>query len=399
MAPHAAEQQLLIFIMLLTGISAIAWLVLSRLMRVAPSASLRFSVANFLLLLGLAMLYQRQPDSSILYWQGSDLLVLLAFVAVKAGFLALFKRPNQLKWDLGLLFAWLIAALQVTAVNREHSLGLLFSAVAVIVLSNSTYILYQASARSFKKRYAVAVSAPLAGISLLFLARMLISLFDNAPAEVVVHQGKANLYWAYLVFVLLVNITLFSSTLVRLVAKIRYLADRDQLTGLYNRFALNHRLNALQQLQQRHQQPYAVLLVDLDHFKHINDQYGHLAGDKVLKHAAQLFSQHIRSEDTLGRFGGEEFLLLLPMTDQQCAEQVAAKLIQVLRQNPLTLAGTNIALTTSIGITVANPQERITGSEQLLQQADQALYQAKANGRDQQATFHQTDTLQPLVTG
>ncbi|MEO3877356.1 GGDEF domain-containing protein [Rheinheimera fenheensis] len=387
MTPNAAEQQLLIFIMLLTGVSALAWLVLSRLMRVAPSASLHFSAANFLLLLGLAMLYQRQPDSSILYWQGSDLLALLAFVAVKAGFLALFKRPDQLKWDLGLLLAWSIAALQVTDVNREHTLGLLFSAVAVIVLSNSTYILYNASARSFKKRYAAAVSAPLAGISLLFLTRMVISLFDNAPAGIIVHQGQANLYWAYLVFVLLVNITIFGSTLVRLVAKIRYLADRDQLTGLYNRMALDRKLLALQQLQLRHQQPFAVLLMDLDHFKQINDNYGHLVGDKVLQHAAKLITQHIRQEDIAGRFGGEEFLLMLPMTDQQRAEQVATKLIQVLRQNPITLAGTRIELTTSIGIAVAKPQQRVAGSEQLLQQADQALYQAKANGRDQLVSY------------
>jgi diguanylate cyclase (GGDEF)-like protein len=387
MSESSVEQQLLIFILLLAGVSTIAWLVLSRLMRIAPIASLRFSAANLLLFVGIAMLFFRQQDSSLLLWQGADLLALLAFVALKAGFLALFKRPSAIKADLVLLLVWAILALQVPSNAKEHWLGLLFSAFAFISLSSSTVILYQASANSFKKRYAAAVAAPLAGISLLFLLRFLATLFTaehNAPS---VHQGKSQLYWAYLVFVLLVNITIFSSTLVRLVAKIRHLADRDQLTGLYNRFALNRKLAALQQLHSRHQQPYAILLLDLDHFKQVNDKYGHLTGDKVLKHAAGLLKQNIRNEDILGRFGGEEFLLLLPMTTQAAAEQVASKLITELRQHPLQLEDTEIALTTSIGIATAQPDNPPLSSETMLQYADQALYSAKANGRDQLSLY------------
>lgn len=391
MLASSSEQQLLVFIMLLAGVSAIAWLIMSRLMRIAPSASLRFSVANMLLIAGIGLLFLRQPDANLLFWQGSDLLILLAFVALKAGFLALFKRPPAIKADVILLLLWTLLALQVPDNAKEHWLGLLFSAFAFFSLGSSTVILYQASASSFKKRYAAAVAAPLAGISLLFLLRFVSILFTaqhNMPA---VHQGKSQLYWAYLVFVLLVNITIFSSTLVRLVAKIRHLADRDQLTGLYNRFALNRKLAQLQQLHSRHQQPYAVLLLDLDHFKQVNDQYGHLTGDKVLKHAATLLKQSIRSEDILGRFGGEEFLLLLPMTEQPAAEQVAGKLIQLLRQQPLQLGDTAIALTTSIGIATAQPDGPALSSETILQQADKALYHAKANGRDQVITFGAAD--------
>ena len=383
----STEQQLLVFILLLAGVSAIAWLIMSRLMRIAPSASLRFSVANMLLIAGISILFFRQPDANLLFWQGSDLLILLAFVALKAGFLALFKRPSAIKADIILLLLWTLLALQVPDNAKEHWLGLLFSAFAFISLSSSTLILYQASASSFKKRYAAAVAAPLAGISLLFILRFVSILFTTQHSMPAVHQGKSQLYWAYLVFVLLVNITIFSSTLVRLVAKIRHLADRDQLTGLYNRFALNRKLAQLQQLHSRHQQPYAVLLLDLDHFKQVNDQYGHLTGDKVLKHAATLLKQSIRNEDILGRFGGEEFLLLLPMTEQPAAEQVADKLIQLLRQQPLQLGDTAIALTTSIGIATAHANSPVLSSETMLQQADKALYHAKANGRDQVITY------------
>ena len=387
MFQSSVEQQLLIFIMLLAGVSSLAWLVLSKLMRIAPTASLRFSAANMLLLMGVGILFFRQQNSNLLFWQGADLLALLAFIALKAGFLALFKLPTAIKADLVLLGVWALLALQVPDNAKEHWLGLLFSAFAFISLASSTLILYQASARSFKKRYAAAVAAPLAGISVLFLLRFLATLLIEENNFAAVHQGKSQLYWAYLIFVLLVNITMFSSTLVRLVAKIRHLADRDQLTGLYNRFALNRKLTALQQLHSRHQHPYAILLLDLDHFKQINDQYGHLTGDKVLKHAAGLLKQTIRSEDILGRFGGEEFLLLLPMTTQDAAEQVATKLIQQLRQHPLSLEHSKITLTTSIGIATAQPDGVPVSSETMLQHADQALYHAKANGRDQLSIY------------
>ena len=388
MPVSTTEQQILAFIMLLAGISAIAWLILSRLMRIAPIASLRFSVANMLLFVGIALLFLRQQDSGVLLWQGADLLALLAFVALKAGFLALFKRPSAIKTDVVLLLLWAILALQVPDNNKDNWLGLLFSAFAFISLTSSTAILYQASANSFKKRYAAAVAAPLAGVSLLFLLRFLATLFIDEPTTPAVHQGKSQLYWAYLVFVLLVNIIIFSSTLVRLVAKIRHLADRDQLTGLYNRFALNRKLAVCQQLHARHQQPYAILLLDLDHFKQINDQYGHLTGDKVLKHAARLLSKHIRLEDTAGRFGGEEFLVLLPQTERTAAEQVADKLINMFRQHPLQVDDTVIPLTTSIGIAIADTQTPVASTVTMLQQADQALYLAKDQGRNQVVIYH-----------
>ena len=210
----STEQQLLVFIMLLAGVSAIAWLIMSRLMRIAPSASLRFSIANMLLIAGISILFFRQPDANLLFWQGSDLLILLAFVALKAGFLALFKRPSAIKADIILLLLWTLLALQVPDNAKEHWLGLLFSAFAFISLSSSTLILYQASASSFKKRYAAAVAAPLARISLLFILRFVSILFTTQHSMPAVQQGKSQLYWAYLVCVLLVNITIFSSSLV-----------------------------------------------------------------------------------------------------------------------------------------------------------------------------------------
>ncbi|WP_445767188.1 hypothetical protein [Rheinheimera sp.] len=145
---------------------------------------------------GISILFFRQPDANLVFWQGSDLLILLAFVALKAGFLALFKRPSAIKVDIVLLLLWTLLALQVPDNAKEHWLGLLFSAFAFISLGSSTVILYQASASSFKRRYAVGVAAPLAGISLLFLLRFVSSLVIAPHSMAAVHQGKSELYWA-----------------------------------------------------------------------------------------------------------------------------------------------------------------------------------------------------------
>ena len=390
MTPEAAEQQLLVFIMLLAGVSALAWLVLSRLMRVAPRASLFFSFANALLLVGIALLYQREAGSQLWYWQGSDLAILLAFISLKAGFVALFKRQGQVKWDLSILMIWLILALQVSSENREQQLGVLFSLFAFCYLGHSTYILYKASAQSFNNRYALAISAPLVGISLLFLLRLLSTLVSDSLTDNGLLEDRGNLYWVYLLFVLLVNITIFSSTLVRLVAKIRHLADRDQLTGLYNRLVLDREISVLHQQYIRHQHPYALLLMDLDHFKKINDTYGHLAGDKVLQHAAALFRDNIRQGDVVGRFGGEEFMVLLPMTTLRQAETVANKLLAVLREHPVEWKGHRISLTTSIGIAAVSDASRSSDYEPVLQHADKALYRAKEDGRDRAVSLERS---------
>ena len=134
--------------------------------------------------------------------QAAPLLQQPGQLLAKVRVLALLHQPVQRQPVL---------ALQVPDNAKEHWLGLLFSAFAFISLSSSTLILYQASASSFKKRYAAAVAAPLAGISLLFLLRFVSILFTTQHSMPAVHQGKSQLYWAYLVFVLLVNITIFSS--------------------------------------------------------------------------------------------------------------------------------------------------------------------------------------------
>ena len=131
----------------------------------------------------------------------------------------------------------------------------------------------------------------------------------------------------------------------------------------------------------------ALLMVDIDHFKRVNDHYGHLAGDHVLRHMVGVLRQRLRASDVLGRYGGEEFMVLLPGTDLHGAAQLAEQLRQAVQAAPCEWQGQRIPFTVSIGVAASadTPADPSRTSEALLQAADQALYRAKDDGRNRVA--------------
>jgi diguanylate cyclase (GGDEF)-like protein/PAS domain S-box-containing protein len=157
-----------------------------------------------------------------------------------------------------------------------------------------------------------------------------------------------------------------------LLDQVQDLARRDSLTGLPNRRALEEQLPQAMARARRSLAPLSVAILDIDHFKSYNDTHGHLAGDEVLRACAKAWDSVLRAEDTIVRFGGEEFLVLLPDTE---SEQ-AAEIVERLRQQ------TPMEQTCSAGLAVWDLEESIDG---LLRRADEALYLAKASGRDQLA--------------
>lgn len=159
------------------------------------------------------------------------------------------------------------------------------------------------------------------------------------------------------------------------------LSRRDSLTGLFNRQVLNEELERMLAQAKRSQQPIAMLMMDLDHFKKVNDQHGHLVGDACLQHAALRMQQRMRSNDLLVRFGGEEFAAVLCDTDQSGAMDLAEQLRADLASHPCIHQGLSINLSLSIGVYTLIPDAG-SDREQLLRHADQALYRAKAAGRN-----------------
>ena len=161
------------------------------------------------------------------------------------------------------------------------------------------------------------------------------------------------------------------------------LATRDHLTGLFGRRRILEMLD--EELERRRgrpsQAPLSILLLDLDHFKLVNDSFGHAAGDEVLRQFAQSVQQSRRGDDPFGRLGGEEFLLVLQGADAAAAPQMAERIRAAIESTAFRVAdGEVVRLTVSIGWTHAGTQDRRAGD--VLERADRALYEAKRNGRN-----------------
>ncbi|WP_375057555.1 GGDEF domain-containing protein [Zobellella sp. DQSA1] len=166
--------------------------------------------------------------------------------------------------------------------------------------------------------------------------------------------------------------------LVRLNQQLKQLATTDALTRCPNRRAAEARLQYELANLQRYHHPFCIVMVDIDHFKHINDQHGHDIGDKVLRHFAHTGRQAIRDTDVLARIGGEEFLLILPDTDHQQGLHLARRLLDTISATPLYLADRTIGISFSGGLTEARKTDN---TNDLLVRADRALYRAKEKGR------------------
>ncbi len=166
----------------------------------------------------------------------------------------------------------------------------------------------------------------------------------------------------------------------KLEKEVRELAIHDALTGLFNRHYLSERLPAEYNRAERHGHTIAFLLMDMDHFKEINDTYGHQAGDQALREVAKLILSHIRKSDIACRYGGEEFMLILPETDAQDALRKAEDLREEISGTQMEFHGRNFRITVSIGIAIY-PDHGVN-NDQILSRADESLYQAKKSGRN-----------------
>ena len=157
-------------------------------------------------------------------------------------------------------------------------------------------------------------------------------------------------------------------------------AMRDPLTGVYNRRHFDERMQAEFAASRRHGTPLSLLVVDVDHFKKVNDSHGHLAGDAALKTVARVLSEGLRKEDILARYGGEEFVIIARGSDLAGATQFAERLRERVEQSSTRWENKDLRVTVSIGLAQLGGEMSV---QQLIDAADRGVYQAKHNGRNQ----------------
>ena len=156
-------------------------------------------------------------------------------------------------------------------------------------------------------------------------------------------------------------------------------ALKDPVTHLNNRAAMDSMLEREVELTQRHAHPLSLIMLDVDRFKDVNDNYGHIAGDFVLRSLAETFVECIRSSDIVFRYGGEEFVVILSNTDIDGATRLARRIRAAIEQTVFAYAGSDISMTVSAGVANLTSEDGIID---LLDKADQALYRAKQHGRN-----------------
>ncbi len=204
-------------------------------------------------------------------------------------------------------------------------------------------------------------------------------LFGLGPA--VGRPGYAialTMFQVLSIFVLVI----FSERVHRWRTRATIASTTDALTGLLNRGYLYQRTELLIARRRRRPTPLALILFDLDHFKRINDQHGHAAGDAVLRHVSALTLEHTRSEDLCARMGGEEFLIVLDDCDPESAMHVASRLRERVEASAVLAGSTPLQVTLSAGVAIC-PAEQDLDLDHLMHEADQALYRSKHAGRNQ----------------
>ena len=314
-----------------------------------------------------------------------NMLVVAATLALQSGVWR-FTGQRRWPWVQGVVLlitvglAWLAALSADWVPVRIGVVAALWGAIYFWVARD----VWQHLANTRRRHWRPLYIAPLLLAGLMLLARTLRAVLAPESVSVEVEQGtllSVGSSLAGLIAALLLQMTLVALVVTRLVERLERLSRYDALTGLLNRRAIDEILSQEEQRARRLSGPLSVLMIDIDHFKRINDSQGHSVGDRALQHLAAVMRSQLREIDHLSRWGGEEFLAVLPATSAADAVVMAERLADRVRSLPLVNDDIRLALTASIGVAEwRGPDDTVL---QLLERADAALYQAKRNGRDQ----------------
>jgi diguanylate cyclase (GGDEF)-like protein len=195
-----------------------------------------------------------------------------------------------------------------------------------------------------------------------------------------VTDANRSLLFGYVVAAAMYNFTFVAMLTLRLLERLRALSQRDPLTGLLNRRALDEELAREWSRMKRGGPAFAVLALDIDHFKQVNDRHGHLAGDALLEQLARRLHQTARQTDIVARVGGEEFVVVAPNATAEGAQAAASRLLGAVREGRFELPAGPVSATVSVGVALSRAGD--ASVQDVFKRADDALYQAKALGRD-----------------
>jgi diguanylate cyclase (GGDEF)-like protein len=365
------------------AVLGLGWLVSALALKLDRRSALQWS--GYALLTGISLV--------LFVWAtqtGSEEARALANVCVVAGVMLMQRGVRQFvghtakAWFYAALLAG-VAALAWFAMAAQHApmrMAVISSVLGLLCLATAWDVFIFAR-RKLELRWGFWLAAPLLLGALVFLTRGVraLMLLPTGAADLTANSSlNVGTALVFLVTALVFHLALVALVAARLMTELQRLSRHDSLTELLNRRAIDDLLGDEARRAIRANKPFTVLMVDADYFKAINDRFGHAAGDEALRHLARILRTQVRDVDRVGRFGGEEFIALLPGTSATEAMSVAERLRNALLRRPLAWQGESLRLTVSTGVAAwRGPHDEV---QQLLKRADAALYRAKALGRD-----------------
>lgn len=374
---------LFVFALCLVGVMNFSWLLTGFLFKNSPKTALHNIVWNTLLGLWFYLYVERGEIPMFFSYIVCDMALLFACFTLRRSIEEFYQVKKQDKWHLVFLLLTLLISIPARYMPDGTPIAVivtcLFASCSLFFAANQAYTLMN---RDFPIKNCLVTLSPIYIMATLFFMRVFLTMIlPEVPVELREASNYNKSFLAIMIFAIIgFNGTMFGLVISRMISKIRRLTIEDPLTQIFNRRHITDMANKEINKMERNRSEFSIIMLDIDHFKKVNDTYGHTAGDAALVTCATMLKNSIRSTDYVGRLGGEEFCIMLPNTRLKDAHLLAERVRMTLEHTPLVYDGKTIPLTASFG--VATLVQKGEWSD-LLNSADMAMYRAKKNGRNQ----------------
>ncbi len=376
-------QMLMAALLVQQGLCAGIWLIAAQL-KLGRASALHWATATGLIAVTIGLVLQRDAGTSMWIVAAQNIMLMAGLVVLRRGvevFLKNTPRDAEHALVIGLhaslagLISWLDAPV------RE--MALLGSAIGAWILWRMAYEIFQGTSVEVHRKAAIWCTVPAATIGAVFAVRAVFLLVStNETKGYLTEDNTSHLVAAMsmMVYGFVMNALMLAMTVLRLVHRLKHQSEHDALTDLLNRRAMTQLIETEDRRRQQPGAGFALLSADIDHFKRINDQFGHAVGDEVLRRVAQAMRQACRPTDRVGRVGGEEFLVLLPGAPRSMVSSISERLVSAVRRLEFADVAPGLRVTISVGVAMADGV--MEPVDLLLKRVDRALYEAKHAGRD-----------------
>ena len=376
----------LLTLLLLQLLAAAGWALAGWKLDLSRRAAAHWSISAVLGAVTLGLVLARGTGPDWLTIELSSVVGVASLLTLRRGLLQFLHLPTE-DIEAVLLLGMLASALALASLLPAqvlepaqialNCLGMLY------VLLRTAVQVWPVLRREFGEPLALFITAPLlAGASLFAIRLVAVLAAPSLGMRQLPLDSAPNIAVALMLLLLsgLLHGSLAAVVLLRMVNKLRRLSQHDDLTGLVNRAEWLRQLDAHHRWLGRYGEPFGLLMLDIDHFKNVNDTLGHAAGDAVLSAIAQVLIASARDVDVVGRIGGEEFCILLPRADAASVRGIAERLRQAIGDTEIQWRQRPVRVTVSAGLAMVD--DALESPLQALERADQALYLAKRGGRN-----------------